>query len=311
MVKTNRQETLRDEITAKLISALESGARPWRQPWFSVSGAPSNGVSRRRYTGCNIWLLAVHMMRYNYSLPLYATFNQWRDKGCSVKARPATVKSGEWGSPIVFYSIIKKEEERDGQTVEKRFPMMRTWTVFNIEQVEGEYADKLREKMLAPVTKGGAELHADAERVIAESGIIVRHGGERAYYSPSEDFVSLPERERFHGTESYYGTMFHELVHATGHSSRLDRCPKFARFGSNAYAVEELVAELGGCFTSAAVGLPLVDLENHASYLQSWLQVLKSDNRAIFQASSAAQAASDYLLKRAGLLEEGQDAPSE
>jgi antirestriction protein ArdC len=116
----------------------------------------------------------------------------------------------------------------------------------------------------------------------------------------------MPSRESFTlGTNSYYGTTFHELVHSTGHESRLKRLDKFARFGSNAYAVEELVAEIGGCYMLGSVGLPVLDsLENHASYLDSWLKVLKQDHKAIFQAAAAAAAAADCILKPSGVLEE-------
>jgi antirestriction protein ArdC len=174
---------------------------------------------------------------------------------------------------------------------------MRTFTVFCSDQVEG--ADKLITK---PVIKNPVEIHEEAERVIKcymEAEKIPLKVSNRAAYSPSLDAVMMPSRDTFiGGTNSYYGTFLHELALSTGAEKRLNRLDKLARFGSESYAIEELIAEMAGCYLLGAVGLPILDkLENHASYLEAWLKVLKQDKKAIFQASTQASAASDYVLK--------------
>lgn len=295
------QETLRESITHKFIEALEAGTNPWRQPW-SGGGMPMNLNSKKYYKGINTWLLMFHQMAYKFNSNIYATFNQWRDKGVYVKKRPANVKEGEWGCPIIFFSPIKKEKTLpSGEVKEVVFPLMRSYTVFNADQVEGENAKKYQ-------TTGKLNdipPHDQAEMILKGSGATIKHGGNEAYYRPSEDYIQLPERNRFINTNSYYGTAMHELTHWSGHESRLKRIERFHRFGSSAYAMEELVAEIGGCYLLGAAGIPVQDkLENHASYVEHWLGILKQDNKAIFQASSAASAAADFILKAAGLLEE-------
>jgi antirestriction protein ArdC len=224
-----------------------------------------------------------------------------------VRKRPADVKQGEYGCGIIYFSPIKGEKtDANGDKREYTFPLMRAYTVFNADQVEGgaEYAAKR-----FPKVEGNADQHDEAERIFAEyikaEGIGYVEGGERACYVPSADRIEMPKREKFMlGTASYYGTKFHEAVHSTGHEKRLARCAKFAAFGSQNYAMEELVAEIGGCFLLGALNLPvLAELENHASYLQHWLGVLKSDHKAIFKASAAAAAAADLILKPSGILE--------
>lgn len=300
------QEQLREEITNKIVQSLEKGVSPWRQPW--VSGLPTNLISKKPYRGINTLLLALHQSDFKFTSNVYATFNQWKDKGCMVKKRPANLKKDEdWGCGIVFFAPVKKiviDKKTDMEKVVS-FPIMRTYRVFNANQVEG--ADKIVEKYNKPITDP-AHIHDEAERVVKASGATIETG-LKACYKPFEDIIEIPLRETFtNGTNSYYGTLFHELIHYTGHQSRLNRLEKFSKFGSNAYALEELVAEIGGCFMLGAVNLPVLDkIENHVSYLNSWLRVLKEDHKAIFQASAAASAAADFILKKAGIEEDTKD----
>jgi antirestriction protein ArdC len=298
------QETIREDITNKIVKSLEAGTSPWRKPW--MTGLPVNLTSKKAYRGINVLLLSLHQHHFKHEKAVYATFNQWRDAGCMVKKRPEDVDF--WGCNIVYFSPIKgKKTLANGDVQEYSFPLLKTYTVFNAEQVEGgkEYTEKR-----FPKQDGNAEPHEEAERVfdayIQDHGIKYTEGGDRAYYSPSQDAINMPKLESFTmGTNSYYGTKFHEAIHSTGHEKRLDRLDKFARFGSSSYAAEELVAEIGGCFLMGALGLPVTsELENHASYLAHWLKLLKGDHKLIFQASAAASAAADMILKSGGLLEE-------
>jgi antirestriction protein ArdC len=296
------QDKLRQDITDKIVASLEKGVSPWRRPW-SGGGMPTNVASKKHYRGINILLLALHQDRLNLKSTVYGTFNQWKQLGCMVKKRPGDVKEGQWGSAIVFYSPIKKTKTlANGEEREYSFPLLRTYTVFAADQVEGA------EKYLPEARNNDIPSHDTADKILKDSGATINHGGDRAFYRPSEDTITLPERCRFECVNSYYGTALHELAHWTGHESRLNRLDKLARFGSQTYAVEELVAEIAGCYLLGAVGLPvLAKLENHVSYLANWLQVLKSDSKAIFQATAAASSAADYCLKLAGMAEHPEE----
>lgn len=302
------QDDMREKITNKIVAALESGTSPWRKPWVG-GGMPINLVSKKAYRGINTILLSLHQMAHNLSSNVYATYKQWKDVGCQVKARPKDLE-GEFGAGIIFFAPVKGTKmQANGEEKTFSFPIMRSYTVFNADQVEG--ASEYLAKRVKAEPKTPAELHEDAERVIAAylaaESLKVKPSNHAAY-SPSEDVVMMPDREAFTmGTNSYYGTMMHELVHSTGHENRLNRLTKFSRFGSQAYALEELVAEIGGCYMLGSVGLPVLDaLENHANYLANWLSVLKADSKAIFQASAAAAAAADRILKPSGILEDAE-----
>lgn len=285
-----KQNQLRRSITDAIVKSLEKGTPPWRRPWQPI-GLPANVVSGKSYRGINLVLLSVRAEELGLTSNIWGTFRQWRDLGCSVKRRPDDTPPGRWGSTIVHYQDVEKVLVNDeGEEEKSHFPVLRTYTVFNADQVTGGAAQYHRTWPLpaAPFT--------NAEKLIAATGAAIRSGGDRAFYKPADDFIQCPPRDRFLSTESYYGTMFHELCHWTGHPIRLNRLTKFNRFGSEAYALEELVAELGGVFLVGQVGLPLVELESHASYLDCWLRCLKQDSRAVFQAAAAAAAASDYVL---------------
>ena len=277
-----------EQVTNQIIEQLENGVPPWRRPWATIGGGmPSNVVSGKPYRGVNILLLWATSQAKGFDSNLWATFRQW-------KKLDGFVRKGEKGARIVFWNIVT-EKATDPQTgeeqEEKRF-FARQFTVFNLEQCGGAALDQFRTAQpMRDITD-----FAPAEDVLAGTGIEIRHGGNRAYYCPTDDYIGLPNKEAFDTDASYYSTAFHEQIHATGHSSRLNRLDKLARFGSESYAAEELVAELGSSFLTASLGIENSPIQNNASYLAGWLEVLRADNRAIFTASTAASAAADFIL---------------
>lgn len=300
------QETLRENITEKIVEAMKGGVPPWRKPWIDGS-QPKNLVTKKSYRGINTILLAIHQWQHELTSPIYATYKQWEAIGCYVRKRPAHIEAGNYGASIVYFNQVKGKKEIDGEMKEFTFPLMKSYNVFNSNQVEGadEWLAKNRKK---EEPKTPAELHEIAESVIStytDSESIKVLNADKASYIPREDIITMPKREAFTmGVNSYYGTFFHECAHSTAIKSRTGRLERFERFGSASYAMEELVAEMAGCYLLGAVGLPILDkLENHASYLDSWLKVLQEDHKKIFQAATAASAAADYILKSSGMLE--------
>lgn len=289
-------KTVYDIITDRIIKALEAGTVPWRRPWAAMGSnqMPRNLSSGKRYNGINVFLLASEQMDKGYRSPFWLTYNQARDLG-------GHVKKGEKGTPVFFWKVYDKTAEGtdgpDSEKTERRF-VGRYYTVFNADQCEG------LEKHL-PTVEPRPEFSPieAAEAIVAGfKGPAIRHGGDRAYYSPIGDVVQMPNREAFESPEGYYETMFHELTHSTGHESRLGRFDNTrapAPFGSEDYSREELVAELGAAFLCADAGISAPVLGNQAAYVAGWLKVLKNDKRAVvFAAASARKAAEMVTGKR-------------
>lgn len=206
------------------------------------------------------------------------------------------VRKGEHGSTVVYANRITRSETDDsGEDVEREIPFLKAYTVFNVEQVDSLPASfhSTAEPRLEPGQRIG---HAEA--FFAATGANIRHGGGSAYYAVHPDYVQMPPFETFVDPESYYATLAHECTHWTRHPSRLDRDFGRKRWGDDGYAREELVAELGAAFLCADLGLELAPREDHASYIQSWLNVLADDQRFIFTAAAHAQRAADYLRAR-------------
>jgi antirestriction protein ArdC len=209
------QAQLRESITKQIIEALESGGLPpWRRPWSNdpASGPACNVVSRKPYYGINPLVLACASARHNLHSKYWATWNQWRSLGGHVMRRPDSVPPGEWGTTIIYWSrMTKVEENEDGEREERDIFFMRTFTVFNVDQVEGEHLNHLRVghsvSNATPV-----DTYEEADQVIAATKADIRYGGNQAYYSPSDDFVQMPLRGQFKAGE-WYETMFHELCH--------------------------------------------------------------------------------------------------
>ncbi len=278
-------------ITDRVIALLEQGNIPWQKPWQSGDLMPRNLISKREYRGVNVFLL--HAM--SYESPFWLTFNQAKELG-------GNVKRGEKACPVVFWKWLDVVEEGEA----KRVPFLRYYSVFNVSQCEGISQDKI------PSPSGSTREHspiAEAERIVdaMPKRPVIKPGLDRAYYSPSGDFVGMPAPESFRSAEDFHSVLFHELTHATGHESRLNRKGvsgtdgEWSAFGSTPYAKEELVAEMGAAFLCGQAGIVERTLNNSAAYVASWLERLKDDRKLVVHAAAQAQKAADFILcKRHG-----------
>jgi antirestriction protein ArdC len=286
---------IRQTVTNAIIDILRDGKLPpWRRPW-RVDGDYSphaNFLSKRPYTGVNALLLPLASIRHGFSSRWWGTFNQWKERGGSVKPRPKNIRPGHWGTTIVFCRPITKQKTDDtGEETTESFQMLKTFTVFNADQVEGVVIQKPSAESVAE--SDTVSRFERADEIIEAAGFDIRYGGNKAFYSPSLDRIHVPDRGRFTLPE-FYETVFHEMVHATEHPTRLNWDRKLP---GNTYALGELIAELGGCFIATEAGLPTHQtLPNHAAYLKDWLTALENDERFIFRAASQAQKAADYIL---------------
>lgn len=298
----SRQSELRSQITSQIVAALESGTTPWRNPWRCSpnAGRPANCLSRRCYSGINPLLLELHALRFGFSSRWWGTYQQWERWGCNVKRRPDGVDPGAWGAKIVLYKPIEKTtiDEQTGDEDERNFMVMRTYTVFNAQQVEGKVIDKflVTEPEGQPMPDYGP-----AEELIAATGAEINYGGDKAFYSrptPDDsfpnhrdgDYIFVPVKERFESLPAYYETVFHELGHWSEVRLNWD-------WRNETYSMGELVAEMSSIFVCRELGVPdSGDLSNHASYLQSWLAAMKKDSSYIFKASTQASKVTDFLL---------------
>lgn len=282
---TKAKRDVYQEVTDRIIAELEAGTVPWVKPWAAAGNAmPHNALSGRAYNGVNVLLCWATQMHKGYTSNGWLTYKQ-------AGALGGHVRKGEKGTAIVFWKFNKRtERNEDGTDKVVTIPMARVYTVFNVEQCEG-----LTLPAREMVELSEHERHEHAEQLMSASGVAIRHGGDRAFYTPSHDYVQLPELGTFAEAAGYYATAMHELTHSTGHKSRCDR-DLSGRFGTESYAAEELVAELGAAFLCAELGIA-GDLR-HAGYIDSWLRVLKQDKRAIFTAARLATQAADWLKGR-------------
>ena len=270
-----RKRDIYKEVTDRIISQLKEGTKPWVKSWATNGAAVPLRYNGQPYRGINTMLLWMEG-REN---PYWMSYKQASSIG-------GQVRGGERGTVVVFFKMLDKKED-DGKTT--RIPLMRHYSVFNVEQIDG-----LPEKFYPkPVERTPVERDVASEAYIANTGAEIRHGGDRAFFSPSEDFIQSPEADAFDSGEAYYATLLHELGHWTGGADRLDRNLKTAH-GTRDYAREELVAELYAAMISAKIGVSPHPRDDHADYLASWLEVLQEDDRAIFRASTAAQRAADF-----------------
>jgi antirestriction protein ArdC len=270
------------EVSARIISELEKGAAPWVKPWSASPGAntPCNAVSNRPYSGCNVVLLWMARTA-DYRAPRFLTFKQALELG-------GHVRKSERGTKVYFVKQLEIRDDEDTST--RLIPMLREYTVFNVDQCDG-----LPDRVAAgkPMRVRNPDARDDlADQFLRSTGADIREGHGEAYYVPSRDFISMPAFEAFKGADQFYSTAFHELTHWTAHGSRLDRDLK-NRFGSRNYAGEELIAELGAAFLCAEFGFD-GDVRN-AGYIASWIELLKADKRAFFTACNQASKATDYL----------------
>lgn len=276
-------------VTDRIVANLEAGVRPWMQPWGNGPGSAQVALPLRHnlvpYRGINVLMLWGDAQDKGFASPVWMTYQQAQEHG-------AHVRKGETGSLVVYADRFTRTEQNDrGEDVEREIPFMKGYTVFNTEQIDGLPA----KYQGAPAGLSSTpEQIAAAERFFAATGARFQHGGKRAFYASLVDVIHLPPLASFRDAESYAATKAHELIHWTGSDTRLSR--EFGkRFGDDAYAVEELVAEMGAAFLCADLGVTPETLPEHADYLAHWLSVLKADKRAIFTAAAQAQRATDFL----------------
>lgn len=283
--------TLYDEITDKIIAELEAGRVPWVQPWGTAAAKaplamPQNASTRRQYSGVNVLILWGAVIEHGFTGQSWLTFRQALSLG-------GHVRKGERGTTVVYADrfIPNDEKKRAAESGEEpqAIPFLKRFTVFNADQ-----CDALPNEIvtIAPPPPPGV-IEPEVEALIKSSGIDFRIGGNRAFYIPSEDYVQVPPPAAYFEPINWHRTALHELGHASGHRSRLNRDLSGAH-GSKKYAFEELIAELCAAFSCASLGI--VPTVRHADYIGSWLDVLREDNRAIVRAASQASKAADWLL---------------
>ena len=271
-------------ITDRFVEQLKRGTVPWQKPWFGVQ----NIVSRKLYRGINALLLG----STDYQSPFWITFKQALDLG-------GHVRKGQRSTPVIYSKILEKRDDAGNLKVRddgrpERVPFVRWANVFNLDQTEGI------EPPVIAVQQGPTHPSERAAAIVENAKLCpIHHAGFAAYYSPQDDVIRIPSPSTFRSREDYHHSLYHEMIHASGHSSRLDRegVTQEARFGSERYSKEELVAELVAAFLSNEAGiLDSVRFENSAAYLGSWINKLENDPRLIVSAASQAQKASDLVL---------------
>ena len=270
-------------VTARIIAELEKGNIPWKKPWTGVRSGAFNRVSKKPYSIINQILLQ-HTGEY-------ATFKQWTDLG-------GHIRKGEKSEMVVFWKMFEKEEtnEDTGEKEVRKIPMLRYYNVFHISQVDGVEPLVIPFKEVEPIEAADKIIAEYVEREHIEFKEIASN---EAFYSPSSDRVVVPMKEQYRHINEYYSTTFHELTHSTGHKSRLDRLHSGAdaAFGTQTYSKEELVAEIGSASLMNLLEIETIKtFRNSAAYIQSWLKVLKSDNKFIVSASSKAEKAVNYII---------------
>lgn len=281
---------LYEEITAKILTQLDAGVIPWLKPW--KGGGPSNYYSGKQYRGVNVLVLAIDQWAGGYSTNKWLTYRQ-------AKTLKGYVKKGSKGSTVVFWKFLEKEREVEvgGETELRidRIPLMRSYTVFNIEQCEDlPSADKMPEVQRIASAEEIREAYSDCPPI--------QYGAGSAFYSPAKDYIGMPAADSFDSIEEHYSVLFHEMTHSTGHKSKLDRFGgdggAFRPQWSDTYSKEELVAELGAAFLCATAGQDISDknINNSAAYIDGWRRNISEDKKLVVSAAGAAQRATDYIL---------------
>lgn len=272
-------------VTDLIVKAIEAGAEGYKMPWRTTGGfphSPINAASKKPYRGVNVLVLWATAQEKGYKSGRWATYKQWQELG-------AQVRTGEKSTSIVFWKFLDRDEvEADTDERKPRaIPVARDYAVFSAEQVDGFTPP-------AETPASRAERIEHAEEFFRALGVTAKDGGNQAYYSAKMDSIHMPPIEAFKEPLFYYSVLSHETTHWTGAETRLNR-DLAGRFGSESYAFEELVAELGAAFLCCSLGLPTDPRTDHAPYISSWLRVLKSDKRAIFTAAAKAQEAVDWM----------------
>jgi len=277
------------ELTARIIAALEAGTRPWQKPWDpNKAGGPSmpvNAATGRRYRGINTLILGMSALAFANNDPRFCTYKQAAERGWQIRR-------GEKGTTVYFFKQLTIGDHESPESEEdhtKRIPFLRSFTVFHASQIDGIPA------FVAPTVEEAPWRRPEAvDIILRNSKAVIRIGGDRAFYSPSTDHISLPPDSAFESPEAWASVALHELSHFSGAPHRLNR-DLSGRFGSDSYSREELCAEISSVTIGTELNLP-TDIPNHASYIQSWIKNLKNDKREIFRAAAAAQKCADYCL---------------
>ena len=266
----------KETITQKIIEALENGTTPWKCP-FHRTAYPVNFKTGHNYRGVNMFMLWLTAMMSGYTTNYFIGFQQARSLGGHVRRK-------ESGIQIIVYSPYKKTviNNTTGAEEEVSRKFFKSDYVFNLDQIEGLKIETENPE-ITPIE--------EIEALVKNTGVFIRHQGERAYFDNLNDFINMPYRSNFETLEEYYATMFHELIHSTGHKSRINRLDISSKEDK---AFEELVAELGSAFLCAEYNLPQ-NIKNTAAYVDSWLASLKKDTGYIFKASKVATEAIVYL----------------
>jgi antirestriction protein ArdC len=270
------QDKIYGMVTDRILEFMEKGTVPWRKTWSS--GMPINFKSKKEYRGINLFFLNA----MPYSCNLWGSFKQISEKG-------GKINKGEHGFPVVFWKFLDVADSNNPDGM-KRIPMLRYYTVFNLEQTDI--------KLSAKDERDNNPIPCAESIVLNYKNPPVISSGKNACYIPSKDVVQVPSIKSFDDPESYYSTLFHELVHSTGHKSRLNRFDSSSSemFGSESYSKEELIAEMGASYLSGHCGFLSSVESNNASYLASWMKRLKEDKKLLIQAAGKAQIAADHIL---------------
>tara|TARA_B100001287_G_scaffold103259_2_gene86800 strand:+ start:3426 stop:4331 length:906 start_codon:yes stop_codon:yes gene_type:complete len=283
------QSNILNNTAMALIKLMETEGMNWTKPWKTTTmnnGQPIS-IYKKEYNGINRWILGMEMALNGYGSPVFATFQKWKAVG-------AKIKKGATSHEVVFFkTLFKTQLDEKGEEEQIKIPLLKTYRVFNADQVEGWEGNWLTEGEEQTQDWKDVEL---ADLIVENSGAEIDHiNQDKAFYMPSLDKIVMPKKEQFKDDSGYYGTMFHELVHWTGHSSRLDR--KFGtRRGNDNYAKEELVAELGAAMLSAIAKVDAEPRADHAQYLNGWIKGLKDQPKMILTAASKAEKAAQFII---------------
>lgn len=277
-----------ERVTDQIIKAIEAGTESYKMPWRTSGGFPAspiNAVTKRPYRGINVLVLWAIAQERGFKSGTWATYKQWQESG-------AQVRKGEKSANVVFWKFfdVEKDSAPAEEKASKRIPMARDYWVFNADQVEGA-------RTIEEIPFSKEERIEQAEEFFRALEVKIQDGGNRAFYRRDDDLVFMPAFTAFKEPIYYYSVLSHETTHWTGAPHRLNR-DMGHRFGSEGYAMEELVAELGAAFLCGELGLPTDPRTDHAPYISSWLKALKNDKRAIFTAAAKAQEAIDWMNKR-------------
>jgi len=275
------QTEIYEIITGRIIAQLEQGIIPWRKPWTGVNGGAISGGTGKPYSLLNQMLLQKPGRWFTFA---------------EAKKLGGNIIKGSHGSTIYFWRpLITKEKDKDGKEVEKTIPLLRQYVVFHESQITGlPQAETTEAIHNNPIAEAEAIERQYAERERIKINHFV---SDKAYYSPMSDEIVVPVLEQYAHAQEYYSTLFHEMIHSTGHSTRLNRLNRTAAFGSEEYSKEELVAEIGAAALLNHVGIETPEtFTNNTAYIQSWLRALQNDTRMLVGASSQAGKAVDYII---------------